>query len=243
MTTKTVRPIGKQGGRIVTALERAWAAIQAQCPDVPPVIVVTGSGSHQKGTPDGYRLRGHHWPERWVIDAKAGKYAPELFVAGETLGLGSSKIMEVLLHEAAHALAAARGIKDTSSEGHKYHNRRYADLAMELGLQPPQRPDKIIGFSACEITRDTEKRYATRIRALSAVELPYLAEGPIGNDDQEDDGQGDEGEGKPKRPRAGKREAIECACPRRIQVTPKVREGGAIICGTCGQEFKPPTAE
>jgi len=28
---------------------------------------VTGAGSNQKGTPEGYQLRGHHWPERWVL--------------------------------------------------------------------------------------------------------------------------------------------------------------------------------
>ena len=31
-----------------------------------PVVIVTGAGSNQKGTPDGYQLRGHHWPGRWV---------------------------------------------------------------------------------------------------------------------------------------------------------------------------------
>jgi hypothetical protein len=40
------------------------AAIQDTHPDVTDVVIVTGAGSNQKGTPRGYQLRGHHWPER-----------------------------------------------------------------------------------------------------------------------------------------------------------------------------------
>jgi hypothetical protein len=51
----------QHGSRIIAALEHAWAAIQDQHPDVPDVVIVTGAGSNQKGTPEGYQLRGHHW--------------------------------------------------------------------------------------------------------------------------------------------------------------------------------------
>ena len=30
-----------------------------------------------------------------------------------------------MLHEAAHALATRRGIKDTSAAGNRYHNKRF----------------------------------------------------------------------------------------------------------------------
>ena len=49
------RTIEQHGSRIIAALERAWAAIQDQHPDVPDVVIVTGAGSNQKGTPEGYR--------------------------------------------------------------------------------------------------------------------------------------------------------------------------------------------
>jgi hypothetical protein len=42
-------------------------------------------------------------------------------------------VMEVVVHEAAHALATARDIKDTSRGGN-WHNERYKALAEELGL-------------------------------------------------------------------------------------------------------------
>ncbi|MDY6871005.1 MAG: hypothetical protein SV966_10935 [Actinomycetota bacterium] len=47
---------------------------------------------------------------------------------------GPETTFEVLIHESAHALAAARGIKDTSRGG-TYHNKRFAALATELGLE------------------------------------------------------------------------------------------------------------
>ena len=83
-TAAAERQAREHGSRIITALERAWAAIQARHPEVPDVVIVTGAGSHQKGTPEGYRLRGHHWPERWVTDP-AERRMPELFMAGELL--------------------------------------------------------------------------------------------------------------------------------------------------------------
>ena len=39
----------------------------------------------------------------------------------------------VILHEAAHALAYARGIKDTSRQG-RYHNKHFKTCAEQLGL-------------------------------------------------------------------------------------------------------------
>ena len=54
------RTLEQHGSRIIAALEHAWAAIQDAHPDVPDVVIVTGAGSNQKGTPEGYQLRGHH---------------------------------------------------------------------------------------------------------------------------------------------------------------------------------------
>ena len=76
------RTIAEHGRRTIAALERAWAAIQDQHPYVPDVVIVTGAGSNQKGTPERYRLRGHHWFGRWVLDGQDKERAPELFIAG-----------------------------------------------------------------------------------------------------------------------------------------------------------------
>ena len=127
------------GSQIITALEQAWSAIRDQHPGIPDVVIVTGAGSNQKGLPKGYALRGHHWPGRWVTDP-AEPRMPELFMAGELLAAGGRAVLEVMLHEAAHALAAVRGIKDTSAEGNRYHNKRFMALAAEMGLRGPAGP-------------------------------------------------------------------------------------------------------
>lgn len=106
---------------------------------MPDVVIVTGAGSNQKGTPEGYQLRGHHWLQRWVLEGPDAQRAPELFIAGELLSARGRAVLEVMLHEAAHALPTRRGIKDTSAAGTRYHNKRFVALAAELGLRGPKR--------------------------------------------------------------------------------------------------------
>ena len=60
---------------------------------------MTGAGSNQKRTPRGHRLRGHHWPERWVTEPAGQRQMPELFVTGELLAAGRRAVLEVILHE------------------------------------------------------------------------------------------------------------------------------------------------
>ena len=135
MTATTDEAAREYGSQIITALEQAWAAIRDQHPEIPNVVIVTGAGSNQKGLPEGYRLRGHHWPERWVTGPADQRRMPELFMAGELLASGGRAVLEVMLHEATHALAVVRGIADTSAEGNRYHNKRFVALAAEMGLR------------------------------------------------------------------------------------------------------------
>jgi hypothetical protein len=235
----------EHGSRIIAALEHAWAAIRARHPDIPGVVIVTGAGSNQKGTPEGYRLRGHHWPERWVT-GPAGQRIPELFVAGELLAAGGRAVLEVMLHEGTHALAVVRGIKDTSAAGNRYHNKRFVALAAELGLRGPGRPGKVTGWSNCQITDDTAAAYSGAIAAIDTAQLPFLPDtippgnGSGGDGGGEDHGGGD-GEGTPAK-RGGRRAAVECACqpPRKLHMTPKQIEDGPVICGLCREPFQLP---
>jgi hypothetical protein len=122
------------GSQIITALEQAWAAIRDQHPEIPDVVVVTGAGSNQKGMPEGYRLRGHHWPERWETGTADQRRMPELFVAGEMLASGARAVLEVMLHEATHALAVVRGIRGTDL-GSEALGRIVIDLDDSTALQ------------------------------------------------------------------------------------------------------------
>ncbi|MER7049939.1 hypothetical protein [Streptomyces jumonjinensis] len=167
--TQQTRTAGKEygnGSRVIVALEGAWAAIQARHPDVPNVLMITGTGS------TGLSVKwGHFGESRWTVEGQGGTH--ELFAGGELLSLGGRATMKTLLHEAAHALAAVRNIKDTSS-GKRYHNMRFVKIAKSLGLVAPATPDSIRGWSACTIPDETATTYAEAIEALDTAQLPYV---------------------------------------------------------------------
>src|SRR5438270_13120623 len=104
---------------VVAALEHAWAAIRSRHPDLPQVVVVLAAGS--VGTAPGTLRLGHFAAMRWHhAAASAGssnEALPEVFVGGEGLARGPVDVLGTLLHEATHALAFVRDIKDTSRQG------------------------------------------------------------------------------------------------------------------------------
>jgi hypothetical protein len=71
-----------------------------------------------------------------------------VLVSGEGLQRGPVDVLGTLLHEAAHGLAYVRKVSDTSRQG-RYHNRRCATLARELGLEVAHLDP--IGWSATSV--------------------------------------------------------------------------------------------
>ena len=106
--------------RLVAALEHAWTAIRSHHPQIPQVVMVVASGSDSRGR----RLNlGHSAAGRWqLISPGAPTDRPEVLVSGEGLQRGPVDVLGTLLHEAAHGLAYARKISDTSRQG-RFHNR------------------------------------------------------------------------------------------------------------------------
>ncbi|MFF4709573.1 hypothetical protein [Streptomyces sp. NPDC001297] len=194
----------EHGSRIIAALEGAWAAIRAAHPEVPQVVMITGTGRSTTGI-----KWGHFGADFWTVEegTKKGR-APELFAGGELLSLGGRRTMQTLIHEAAHAVAHVRMVKDTSSAG-RYHNKRFAKIAEELGLTAPTQPESVRGFSDCRITDATADRYATAVEALDIARLPYVydplaislgggTDRPVsGGTEGEDDDEGNGEEGQP----------------------------------------------
>jgi len=210
-----------QDGRIsapmVAALERAWADIRTRHPEVPPAVIILGAGS--LGAANGRLTLGHFAAMRWRHEHQdqADEQLAEVFIGGEGVRRGPADVFGTLLHEAAHALAHARGVKDTSRQG-RWHNARFKALAEELGIEVTKDPR--IGWSPTTLPASTRGTYADTIAALAvalrlyrAVELP-----------------GD-GASKPSPP------PCVCECGRRIRVAPSVLALGPISCGVCGAEF------
>ena len=209
------RPGGSNAASaLVAALERAWAAIRAQHPQVLEVVMAVASGSVGRR---GELKLGHFAERRWTV---ATAERPELFVGGEGLAAGAVEVLGTLLHEAAHGLAATRGVQDTSCQG-RYHNRRYATLAGDLGLTVQRAGAR--GWTATAVPAETTTVYAAVIDDLArALVLWRRAEHP--------------GPGKP----TSNLLAAVCGCGRRIRVARSTLEEAPVLCGRCGGPFQPP---
>lgn len=233
------------GSRIISVLEAAWSDIQRRHPDVPGVVMITGT-AYQPHKKSELHL-GHFGAERW---ASEGSRLPELFVAGELFKThggvsGGRRVMETLLHEGAHGVAHTRKIKDCSRQN-RYHNNRFAEIARELGLTPPARPHSTIGFSEALLGDETAALWAETIAAFDQAALPYLDLGLLagiiaGPGGAAGEGDGDGEEGGKKKGRGGARVSVVCGCEpvRKLSLTPKQLEIGGIICALCLGEFAP----
>jgi len=199
---------------LVAALETAWAAIRTRHPEVPPVVLVVGAGS--SGAAAGGLKLGHFAALRWHHHDQR---LPEVFVGGEHLAHGPTEVLATLLHEAAHALAHVRGIRDTSRQG-RWHNARFKSLATELGIAVSKDPR--LGWSPTALTAETASTYADTITALGTALRLHRASDPA--------------------PARGPRKTTPpcvCDCGRRIRVSPSVLAAGPITCGLCRTDFTP----
>jgi hypothetical protein len=94
---------------------------------VPKAVLVVASGS------EGKRVNwGHFAPHRWQVN---GADRHEVLVGGEGLQRGPLEVLGMLLHEAAHGLAQARGIQDTSRGG-RYHCEGHGAWAIQAEDAP-----------------------------------------------------------------------------------------------------------
>jgi hypothetical protein len=197
---------------LVAALEHTWQTIRTRHPEVPDAVLVVASGS------EGKRLNlGHFAPHRWQVH---GTDRHEVLVGGEGLDRGPLEVLGTLLHEAVHGLACGRSIQDTSRQG-RYHNRRYAQLAVELGLEVTS--VKPIGWSATTVPEPTASAYAGQLEELqTALVLWRRLETPA---------------------TAGTRSrnllACRCPCGRKLRAARTTLAEAPILCGACAQPFQP----
>jgi len=202
---------------MVAALEQAWADIRARHDDLPDVVVVLAAGSI--GAPAGTLRLGHFAATRWTRDGEQADRLAEVFVGGEGLALGPADVLGTMLHEAAHAIAHVRGVKDTSRQG-RWHNARFKALAEEVGIEV--RKDPRLGWSPTTLTAHTRADYSGTITELGcALRLHRFPEAARGG-----------------RTSSNNPLACTCDCGRRIRVAASVLAAGPIICGLCGADFE-----
>jgi curved DNA-binding protein CbpA len=203
--------------RILKVLEDTWLEIRRWHPEIPPAVIIIASGTDGKQT----RL-GHHAPGRWNV---AGEQRTEIMISGEGLRRSPGEVLGTLLHEAAHALAHARGIKDTSRQG-RYHNKHFKTCAEELGLTVTH--DDRNGWSASTITPATQTAYARQLDALTQAMTLWR--------------HGETITGATPRRNTNLIAAI-CPCGRSIRVAASTLAEAPITCQACGQDFQAKNAD
>jgi hypothetical protein len=214
--TRTCQPTFTTAG-LLTALETAWAAIRTRHPDVPDAVLIVGSGSPAKGSQS--MKWGHFASLRWQ---SGDTQLPEVLVSGEGLSRTPAEVFTTLLHEATHGLAEARGIQDTSRQG-RWHNKKFATLAKELGLTASK--DDKLGYSPCTLTDTATADYVDIIAALTSALRAFRHPDPTG-------------EGK-QRTNNNNGVSCECECPRKIRLSITAFEEGPIVCAECQAAFLP----
>jgi hypothetical protein len=201
---------------LLTALETAWATIRARHPEVPDAVLIVGSGSPAK--PNAAMKYGHFAALRWQ---HGDTQLPEVLVSGEGLKRTPQEVLVTLLHEATHGLADARGVQDTSRQG-RWHNKKFATLAAELGLSATK--DDKLGYSPCTLTDQAATTYAATITglgsALRAFRHPDVHTGK-------------------QRTNNNNGVTCECECPRKIRLSITAFDEGPIVCAVCEQAFLP----
>lgn len=215
---------------LIAACEAAWADIQGHHPELPSAVIVLGTGVQ------GGRLvkLGHWWQSQWVADGTA---RGEVLLAGEALHLPPEQVLEILVHEAAHGINCARGVKDTSRGG-RYHNQRFKATATEVGLRV-QRMDPY-SWARTTLRPETIERYAESIATIGehlriARALPRRAIQGIEGQGRDGDGREDGDERQTR-----KSAAAECGCGRKMRMAASVLAKGPVVCGLCETEFSLP---
>ena len=196
---------------VLRVLEATWQAIRARQPQIPPVVIVIASGT------DGRQARwGHHAPQRWRVGLED---RAEIMISGEGLKRGAPAVLGTLLHEAAHALAAARGIQDTSRQG-RYHNKRYKILAEELGITTEHDPR--LGWSVTTVPETTVLSYARQLYDLqNAITLwRHDEHAPAGTTR-----------------RNTNLIAAACPCGRSIRIAASTLAEAPVTCRACDGDF------
>lgn len=241
--TTTQTNTNTAGSTMVAALEAAYEAVRANVPDLPQVVFITGTGLMGRGA-----KWGHYGADRWVegkAEANGTSRIPEVFIAGERLACGAAETFQTILHEAVHALARVRDIKEVSRD-FRYHNQRFVKLSEELGLCWPegQAPHATIGYSAVVLAEGTLDLYADAVAALDAAIVAHL-DTFKGWDTNGSSSGGASGSGAtqppakpaPKSKRNNAKLVCSCDTPRIIRASKAVMEVGGITCNLCGEEF------
>jgi hypothetical protein len=161
-------------------------------------------------------------------------------------GGGAEDVLVTLLHEACHVWAQLNGVRDTSRGG-RYHNRRFTEIALTIGLCVEK--DATIGHHTPGLSSWARTDYADllgeleRGLVLAREPKPTAPVGSLSESDDEADEDGDTSSTPGSSGSPVKYVFASCRCQdvRRHLVTIRVAKGswrpGVIRCGECQAPF------
>lgn len=210
---------------LITALSSIWAAIQARHPDVPDVVLIPAPAPRGQSN-----VLGHFAPVRWRTREEGGGFMHEVVVVAEHLRRGAVDVAETLLHEAAHAMNCNRGIRDCTAS--QYHNRKFAQAAIELGLEVAQ--VKHYGFAYTTLPESTREVYAVQIAKLE--DALVFRRSAFAKSSGPTVGPTSTPGARPTRPSRNLK--ATCRCGFIIRVSRRTMDSTIIACGTCISRFE-----
>ena len=198
---------------LVKTCEEVWQVIQKTNVDVPDAFVVVGSGGRKA-----VNTYGHFAKDRWEYE---GNPIHEVLIVAEQLNRTGEQVFTTLLHEAVHGIATVREIKDVSG---KSHNKKFAELCREVGMLPPDKRDRVIGWSAATLSDDLRELYAPEIARLDEALSFYRKLTLVAGE------------------KVKTSWSAECSCGRKIRIGKKSINGDPdflqINCGICEDIFE-----
>lgn len=239
MDTDTTSPLPFELSGVVRTCEEVWASIRDRHPEVPEVVILVGSGE-ERGK---LRKLGHWSAGRWAVpDGEGMGRRGEVLIAAEGFKHGAADVLDTLLHEAAHAIAHVRKVKDTTRGG-RYHNERYKHIAEEVGLAVEKMGPH--GWAKTALGEGTADRYAGELVMLQLSLTAWRRqrrERPDGSEPGSSEAEGGQGAsaadaGGRKR---GQLPLFVCGCPkpRKMRMAAATAALGDVTCGVCGQPFR-----
>lgn len=210
---------------LTQALAAVWTEIRRFHPDVPGVVLLPAPAA-------GRRVLGHFAALRWSATRHpGGGYLHEVVVSAEYLNRDPVDVIETLIHEAAHALNFARGIKDCSKN--QYHNKRFKAAAEELGLVVDQMPH--YGWAHTTMTEATVLRYAEVTDSLARVLVHRRSAFALAIPPPPTSG--DDAAGADHTSSSRNRKAV-CSCGFIIRMSQKTASSTTVRCDRCQDEFR-----
>lgn len=222
----------------VLALEKAYARLQKDHPDVPNATIVVKRDERA-------------WGHTTVAHVFGPQGAPEpdrleIMISAENLARGARSVAATLIHEAAHGRNLAQGILDSDVNGR--HNRAFADSAEHLGLVVAQAGWR--GWTDTTLDDQGAARHrvmlniierglakSAKAHAPRALKVTPTSDGPEGTGATVSGGE--TVTILPPRKR-GNRNLLKatCACGFNLRISQGALDGSRPKCSKCRQVFK-----